>query len=232
MNVIVTDLEGTLTTSSSWRGFRRYFKQHYSALSYNLFFARFLLRFPLMKLGLLNRKKTMTAWLQAEIGLMQGMPVSEVNAMAEWVVFNEMWPKCRPDVLLELDKKRLSGAQILVVSGAYQPIVEAFARKMDARAIGTQLTYDDGKLSGIELPVNSYQHKAEKVRTLYPDAHIVAAYGDTLSDLPMLEMSEQSVVVYPNTKLLRVAKERRWRVMPPSYLRNQKKIQTGFVAYD
>jgi len=132
MNVIVTDLEGTLTTGSSWRGFRSYFKQHYSGLSYDLFFSRFMLRFPLMKLGLINRQKTITAWLQAEIGLMRGLPTSEITAMAEWVVFNEMWPKCRQDVLLEIEKKRLSGAQVVVVSGAYQPIVEAFARKIDA----------------------------------------------------------------------------------------------------
>jgi len=217
MAIIVTDLEGTLTTGSSWRGFRSYFKQHYSALAYNLFFTRFLVRFPLMKLGLLNRQKTMTAWLQAEISLMQGMPASEVNAMAEWVVFNEMWPKCRPDVVFELEKNRLSGAQIVVVSGAYQPIVEAFARKIDAKAIGTQLRYEDGKLKGINLPVNSYQHKAEKVRALYPDARIVAAYGDTLSDLSMLEMSDMPVAVYSDAKLLRAAEERGWRVMPTTY---------------
>ena len=217
MNGIITDLEGTLTTGSSWRGFRRYFKQHYSALAYNLFFVRFLPRFPLMKLGLLDRKKTMTTWLQAEIALLRGLPISEVNAMAEWVVFNELWPKGRADVLMEIERKRLAGAQIVVISGAYQPIVEAFARKMDARAIGTQLRYEDGKLNGIELPVNSYQHKAEKVRALYPDAYIIAAYGDTLSDLPMMEMSEQPVAVYPDAKLLRVAEERGWRVMPPTY---------------
>jgi len=186
-------------------------------LRYNLFFSRFLARFPPMKMGLLNRQKTMTAWLQAEIGLMRGLPVSEVNAMAEWVVFNEMWPKCRQDVLFEIDKKRLSGAQVVVVSGAYQPIVDAFARKMDARAIGTQLVYEDGKLNGIELPVNSYQHKVEKVRARYPDARIVAAYGDTLSDLPMLEMSDAPVVVYPDTKLQRVAEDRGWRVIPTAY---------------
>jgi len=102
----------------------------------------------------------MTAWLQGEIDLMRGMPIGEVNAMAEWVVFSELWPKCRADVLRELEKKRLSGNQIVVVSGAYQPIVEAFARKIDAAAIGTQLRYEDGKLQGIEKPVNSYQRKA------------------------------------------------------------------------
>ena len=217
MDVIFTDLEGTLTTGSSWRGFRSYFKQHYNALKYNLFFSRFLVRFPLMKLGLLNRQKTMTTWLQAEIGLMRGMPVSEVNAMAEWGVFTEMWPKGRSDVLFELEKKRLSGAQIVVVSGAYQPIVEAFARKMDAEAIGTPLVYEGGVLAGIALPVNSDQHKAEKVRFRYPNARIAAAYGDTLSDLPMLEMSEQPVAVYPDRKLRRVAEKRGWRVMPTIY---------------
>jgi len=214
MHIIVTDLEGTLTTGSSWRGFRHYFKRHYSALTYNLFFTRFLPRFPLMKLGLLDRQQTMTAWLQAEIGLLRGLPISEVNAMAEWVVFNEMWPKGRPKILFELEKKRLAGAQIVVVSGAYQPIVEAFARKMDARAIGTGLRYKGGKLEGIELPVNSYQYKVEKVRAFYPDSRILAAYGDTLSDLPMLEMSDNPVAVYPDAKLLRVAKEKGWRVIP------------------
>jgi HAD superfamily phosphoserine phosphatase-like hydrolase len=217
MNLIIADLEGTLTTGSSWRGFRSYFKQHYSALTYNLFFTRFLPRFPLMKLGLLDRQKTMTAWLQAEINLLRDMPIGAVNAMAEEVVYREMWPKCRSDVLSKLEKKRLAGAQIVVVSGAYQPIVEAFARKLDVRAIGTQLIYEDGRLNGIELSVNSYQRKAEKVSALFPSAHIVAAYGDTLADLAMLKMSEMPIVVYPDTKLLRVAEERGWRVIPTAY---------------
>jgi len=211
MDIIVTDLDGTLTTGSSWQGFRSYYKKTYNALAYNLFFIRFLPQFPLMKLGLLNRKKTMTAWLLGEIALMRGMPISEVNAMAEWVVFNELWPKGRIKVLRELGKKRLAGAKIVINSGAYQPIVEAFARKIDAVAIGTQLRYKDGKLQGIELPVNSYQHKVERVRARYSDARILAAYGDTISDLPMLEMSKQPVVVNPDAKLHRVAKEKGWR---------------------
>ena len=217
MDIILTDLEGTLTTGSSWRGLRRFYRQHYNPLTYNLFFVRFLPRFPLMKAGLLDRQKTMTAWMSAEINLLRGFRPSEVNAMAEFVVFNEMWPKVRPDMLLELEKKRLAGAQIVVVSGAYQPIVEAFARKMNASAIGTPLVYKNGRLAGMELPVNSHQHKVARVRARYPDARIVAAYGDTPSDLPMLEISEQPMVVYPDASLRRVAMDRGWRVMPATY---------------
>ena len=214
MDIIVTDLEGTLTTGSSWRGFRSYFKLHYSALAYNLFFARFLPRFPLMKLGLLNRQKTMTTWMKAEIALMRDMPIGAVNAMAESVVYQEMWPKGRADVLSELKKKRLADAQIVVTSGAYQPIVDAFARKMDAEAIGTQLRYEEGKLAGLVRPVNSGDQKVANIRARYPDARIVAAYGDALSDLPMMEMSEQPVAVYPDRNLRRVAVKRGWRVKP------------------
>ncbi len=216
MDIILTDLEGTLTTGSSWRGFRRFYRQHYSPLTYNLFFARFLPRFPLMKLGLLDRQKTMTAWMKAEINLMRGFRPSEVNAMAKTGVSDEMWPKARPDVLAELEKKRLAGAQIVIVSGAYQPIVEAFARKMNASAIGTPLVYKNGRLAGMELPVNSHQHKVARVRALYPEERIIAAYGDTLSDVPMLKISEQAVAVYPDEKLRRVAEAQGWRVMPAS----------------
>ena len=52
---------------------------------------------------------------------------------------------------------------------------------------------------------------------IFPDARIVAAYGDTLSDLPMMEMSEQPVAVYPDAKLRRVAEERGWRIVPTSF---------------
>ena len=167
-----------------------------------------------MKAGLLDRQKTMTAWMSAEINLLRGFRPSEVNAMAEFVVFNEMWPRVRPDVLLELEKKRLAGAQIVVVSGDYQHIVEAFARKLDAGAIGTPLLVEDGRLAGLALPVTSGQHKVERALARYLDAHILAAYGDTLSDIPMMEMSEQPVAVYPDAKLRRVAEKRGWRVIP------------------
>lgn len=95
-------------------------------------------------------------------------------------------------------------------------MVKASARKMDADAIGTALKYHKGKLAVLELPVTSYQHKVEKMRARYPDVRILTAYGDTLSDVPMLAMSEQPMAMYLYPKLLRVADERRWRVIPTS----------------
>ncbi|MEA3350271.1 MAG: HAD-IB family phosphatase [Chloroflexota bacterium] len=214
MTLVVSDLDGTLTTGSSWRGLRCYFQKHYSAWTYNLFFLRWLPRFPLMKLGLLDKQKTMTAWMQAEIGLLRGEPSQALNEMAEVIVVEELWPERRVDMLAKLDKHRQSGAQIAIVSSAYQPIVEAFARRIGGvRAIGSRLMYEGDRLAGVALPINSFERKVENIRSFYKDSPIIAAYGDTISDIPMLEMSRNPIAVYPDDGLRRVAEARGWRMM-------------------
>ena len=115
---------------------------------YDRFLLGWLPRYLLVKIGLLNRKKAMDAWMQGEITLLCGERPQVVNMMAEWVVVNHMWPQRRVDVLAKLEKHRRKGAQIAIVSGAYQPIVDAFARRVgDVRAIGSRLAYEDGRLS-------------------------------------------------------------------------------------
>ncbi|MEA3351044.1 MAG: haloacid dehalogenase-like hydrolase [Chloroflexota bacterium] len=102
-----------------------------------------------------------------------------------------------------------------IVSSAYQPIVAAFARRIGdgVRAIGSRLVYKGNRLSGVVLPINSYQQKAENILSFYKDTPIIAAYGDTLSDLPMLEISQTPVAVYPDDDLRSVAEAKGWRVL-------------------
>ncbi len=212
--IIVSDLEGTLTTGESWRGIRRYYRAHRSPLAYDLFLARFLPRMPLLKLGLLDRRKTMAAWLKAECALFRAASSEEFNAMAQWVVDEVMWPQRRADVCAELEARREAGARIIVVSGAYQPIVDAFSRHLHAEGMGTQLHFAEDKLQGILPPINWGEKKLERIRARYPGARILAAYGDSLSDLPMMLASEQPVAVYPQPALRQMAVSRGWRIIP------------------
>ena len=214
MSLVVSDLEGTLTAGASWRGIRAYFQEFRSRWTYDRFLLGWLPRYLLVKVGLLNRKKAMDAWMQGEIKLLHGERRQAIKIMAEWVVVNQMWPKRRERVLARLENHRRKGAQIVIVSGAYQPIVEAFARRIgDVSAIGSKLIYEDGRLSGLAMPINSYQQKAENIRTLCDDAPIIAAYGDTISDLPMLEMSQHPIAVYPDDDLRRVAESKGWYIL-------------------
>jgi phosphoserine phosphatase len=133
--------------------------------------------------------------------------------MAEWIIKTEMWPKRRPEILGELDEYRLGGNQIVVISSAYQPIVQAFANRLNALAIGTPVFYENSILCGINEPINAYEHKAESIQKKFPGADILAAYGDTASDIPMMLMSQSPVAVYPDDELRRLADLKGWRII-------------------
>jgi len=213
MNIVLSDIEGTLTTGSSWRALGKYLIQHGRWWAYYLFILSWLPRFPFVKLGVVDRRKGMTAWMQDEISLLAGKTKEEIGEIAAWIVRNEMWPKRRPDVIQDLLQHRSPGVEIVLVSSAYQPFVEAFARHLEAEAIGTDLMYHQNTLSGLSLPVNAYQQKADKVRSLYKGNTIVAAYGDTASDIPMMKLSQEPIAVYPSRILREAALSRGWRIL-------------------
>jgi len=133
--------------------------------------------------------------------------------MAEWVVMTEMWPKRFTAVISEFDNYRKIGTRIVLVSSAYQPIVDGFARRLDAQAIGSPLIYHDGRLEGMDLPVNAYENKARYIRDKYPRSEILAAFGDTGSDVPMMELSQSPVAVNPDEELRDIAVSRGWRIL-------------------
>lgn len=213
MDIVLSDIEGTLTTGSSWRALGKYLIQHGSRWTYYLFLLRWLPRFPFVKMGLVNRQKGITAWMQGEISLLAGKTKLEIENIAAWIVKNEMWPKRRPEVIQELLQCHSSSRKLVLVSSAYQPFVEAFARQLDAEAIGTDLVYNHEILSGLALPVNAYQQKAEKVQSRYKGDHIFSAYGDTASDIPMLMLSQEPVAVFPSRKLREEAISQSWRIL-------------------
>ncbi len=213
MDIVLSDIEGTLTTGSSWRALGKYLIQQGSRWSYYLFLLRWLPRFPFVKLGLVNRQKGMTAWMQGEISLLAGKNRVEIEEIAAWIVENEMWPKRRPEIIQELLQHLSTGKKIVLVSSAYQPFVEAFAHKLEAEALGTDLVYTQDTLFGLALPVNAYQQKAEKVNSQYQGEPIVAAYGDTASDIPMMMLSQEPIAVFPSRKLREEAISKDWRIL-------------------
>jgi len=213
MNIIVSDIEGTLTTGSSWRGIRSYFKANDRSWRYNWFFLRWMPRYLLVYLGVLTRRWAINAWMADEVCLLRGFSLDEFNQMAEWIVAHEMWPKRRPDLIAALEDQRQNGTRIAVVSSAYQPIVAAFARRLEAVPIGSSLIFEAGKLAGVGLPVNAYERKAAAIRAHFGEGPYLAAYGDTASDISMLGMSQEPVAVCPDDELRKVAVTRGWKII-------------------
>ncbi|MCA9920525.1 MAG: hypothetical protein KC445_21370, partial [Anaerolineales bacterium] len=58
---------------------------------------------------------------------------------------------------------------------------------------------------------NVGQPKVDKLQRL--PGKLVAAYGDTMRDIPMLEMAETAVAVHPDAILRETAVQRGWRIL-------------------
>lgn len=109
-------------------------------------------------------------------------------------------------------RKRAAGW--LLAAGGYQPVLEAFARKIGAEAVGTPLEFSGGEATGrLVGAVNTGKAKAERLRERVGAGELRAAYGDTWADLGMLDLSEAPVAVQPDPLLRKEALERGWRVL-------------------
>jgi phosphoserine phosphatase len=213
MNYILSDIEGTLTTGSSWKAIRTYYKSNINPVKYNRFFLRWIPRYLLVTLGLASRRQAMFDWMADEVRLFQGMALERFREMADWVVEVEMWPKRRREILSEINQAQVQGIKVMVVSSAYQPIVNAFAKKLGAIPFGTPLALVEGCIKGIQNPVNAYEFKAERIQSQLGKSNIITAYGDTSSDISMMSLSRYPVAVYPDDELWKVAKARGWRII-------------------
>lgn len=212
MAIIVSDMEGTLTTGATWRGVGEYLKQYRDPRAYRRFFVARLPGAFLARRGLIDEQNFKNRWIVDLLRLFTDATPDSFAHLCEWVVEHELWPHRRQDVLDEIARHRQTGARVIVASGVYQPLVEVFATRIGAEALGTPVEIKDGRVRVVgEVAVRHL--KAEQVRGLLDGAGVDVAYGDTDSDVPLLELARQAVAVYPNKALRKVARTRCWRVI-------------------
>lgn len=214
---VATDLEGTLSGGEAWRGIGAYLESQGRGSEHQRFFAAHFVPALLARAGLTDKTKFRTQWLTDQAVIFKGSTAAEMDTMAEWVVENELWTKRRVNVIAELQKHHDAGCTIIIATGAYDPIANAFARKMPFSGIlvaSTPLEYAHGKFTGkFAAPLGVDELKALRIRTLIGDGELSAAYGDTAPDTPMLEMAKEPVAVSPDSALAKIANERGWRVL-------------------
>jgi len=214
---VATDLEGTLSAGEVWRGIGAYMKTHGRGGAHQWFIVTHFPGALLAKAGIINKQNFKNRWLTDQTKLLRGMSAAELDALADWVVENELWPQRRQAALDELIQHHANGCAILIASGAYEPITNALARKMNlerVRGISTPLEMMDGRATGklaAEIGVDAV--KAQRVRAFIGDNPLVAAYGDTSADAPLLELSQQPVAVAPDAALRNLARAKGWRII-------------------
>jgi phosphoserine phosphatase len=214
--LVFSDLEGTLSAGEMWRGVGRYLQTHGQSAAFRQFFITHLPGVWFSRLGLVDKMTMRARWLDGLTLILKGKTAAEIEALSEWVVEHELWPQRRPTVIEELMRHQQAGAQVVLASGAYLSVLNAFARRLGAEVetIGTPLEFiaerTTGKFAG---PHCVGAEKTARVRHRAASAEVLAAYGDTVGDAEMLRLSRQPVAVAPDKELARLAQQHGWRVL-------------------
>jgi HAD superfamily phosphoserine phosphatase-like hydrolase len=211
--IVASDLEGTLSSGETWKAMAAYLERNGKSRAYRNFFNSRFPRALLAQAGIINKREFQNRWIEELIGLFAGFSLEEFRAVGEWVVEHQLWPKRKTHVIAELEKFRLEGARLILVSGTYKPVLEAFAARLCAEAIGSPLEVVNGRLTGhLAGPINVGMQKVSNLKTM-GITNLEAAFGDTLPDAAMLEMARVAVVIPNDAKLEKLALERGWRTL-------------------
>ncbi len=223
-SIVVTDLDGTITTAETWRGVLAWAREHHPSRGASWFLR---MRIPAVlaaRAGLVPKERFRARWLDDLAGLLAGLPVEREAELAESVVDQWLWPARRTNALervaAELAVARAAdpSARLVVATGAYQSIADAWGRRMGADvALGTPLEHAGGQLTGrLGNAVQTGEQKAAAVRALADGGVIVAAFGDTAADVPFLRLAGRPVAVAPDAELRRVAAAEGWEILEPA----------------
>ena len=211
-------MDGTLTTAETWRGVHQWIRANYPSAAASRFIT---VRLPLVFLarsGLMNKERFRARWLKDQTKLLRGLPADQLAVMGEWVVEHLLWPARRVEAVTAVQAALAAAravdpsAELVLATGGYQPIAAAFAKKLGATiALGTPFEVISGIATGnLAAPTQSGEEKARAALACADGGRIVAAFGDTAADIPLLKLAERAVAVAPDSQLSREAAHMGW----------------------
>jgi HAD superfamily hydrolase (TIGR01490 family) len=151
-------------------------------------------------------------------------------------VLGGILPAVYPEMLTEAYAHQDAGRPVYIVTAASHELAETLARVLVLDGgIGNRSEVRDGVYTGRPGGPFTYREgKAEAIRELADhegiDLSESYAYSDSESDLPMLRVVGNPVVVNPDRELERIARAEGWRIMRFDKLRRRVALATGVGA--
>lgn len=219
MRVAIFDFDGTIYAEETFTLLMKHLKEHptYHS-SYKRFYRAIVPPYIANKLKIYPASKMKRRSMQLYLEAFDGLTKQEMDVYFEEVK-NEMQQDFNQKVIEKLKLHQQENIHILLVSGAYTQFLERVTDGLVFnQIIGTDIFYNDGKV----YTKNTITHVNGKQKTLKVlealNGHQIDwensyAYGDSFSDLPILELVGNPVAVRPEEKLRKLANERGWEVM-------------------
>jgi HAD superfamily hydrolase (TIGR01490 family) len=218
------DLDGTLCSEHVWHAFNRYFTEHRRRrLLLNAFLAVHFSLWPLYRLGLLSQERFFRMWINNMPWLLVGLRPEQGQEIFQWVTDEVLIPTLRPDVASVLRQHQAEGHLVILVSGAFEELLTCLGERLGVQhVIGTRLEVKRGRYSGRAVKPCFGQDKVILLTELLKRNDLAVdfgqsfAYGDSISDVPVLERVGNPVAVYPDEELRDYASQREWRIIGQS----------------
>ncbi|PSL31664.1 HAD superfamily hydrolase (TIGR01490 family) [Planomicrobium soli] len=219
MRVAIFDFDGTLYSKETFQLMMDHLKNHPEhSRRYRQFFRTILPPYIGSKLKLYPEKKMRERSVQAYLAALETFSQRDLENF-----FGEIAEKMHGDmnqrVVARLKQHVADNDYVMLVSGAFTPLLHAVTHKMPIKTIiGTEIPYKNNILDH-KAPISHIQGplKTEKIKEALKGHDIdwtnSYAYGDSHSDLPVLEMVGNPVAVQPEARLLTIAKQRNWEII-------------------
>ena len=213
--IAASDLNGTLTTGSPVFPLATWAEKTGGGLRPKVLKVRLLVSYLWVKLGIVDTHVWADKYLRKSLDLISSPTPDRLDQAMAFIVETELWPKRKPEAVDFLKQLHEQGAEIILVSAAFEPAVNHFGKKIsqnNVTGMGTPVILQDGKLSLVEkLTVG--ERKMERLSEKLGARKLDYALGDSIADLPMLDAAKKPVAVTPDKQLRKIALERNWRII-------------------
>ena len=213
--IIASDLNGTLTTGAPALAVTEWIRTYQPDRYPLLYKYRLLISYLRVKFGWIAVDIWADKVLREVLSLIQFPDQNILDSIMKYVVESELWPKRRKDVIALLQDYHTKGAEIIIISAAYEPAVKIFAQligKDRVTGIGTPVRLTENGLTLAEK-LTVRELKLKRIYESIGSRHLDIALGDTSGDIPMLEKSREPIAVYPDKNLRSVAESRSWKIL-------------------
>ncbi|WP_238942589.1 HAD family hydrolase [Planococcus beigongshangi] len=219
VRVAIFDFDGTLYSKETFQLMMTHLKNHPEhSLRYRRFYRAIMPPYLGHKFKIYPEAKMRARSVQAYLMALETFSQTELEHY-----FSEIADKMHDDmnsrVVERLRQHVADNVYVMLVSGAFLPLLRAVTQKLPIeKIIGTEIHYKDGILDH-RTPVTHIQGslKTEKIREALDGQEIdwpnSFAYGDSFSDLPVLELVGNPVAVQPEPRLRSVAEQRSWEIL-------------------
>jgi len=147
----------------------------------------------------------------------RGLPAAELRAEAQSALEEHILPRLQQAAVRRIRAHRRRGDRIVLLTGAVDFLVEPL-RALGDELVAARLREDLGVFTGeLAEPPLTAEGRAALATSLAAERGVALAdchaYGDSVSDLPLLEVVGHPHAVNPDFRLAREARRRRWPVL-------------------